>query len=177
MSSFIYKHRSMAVVTVLGAIAVGCGSDDQPGEEASSRSPAVPAGKGGPESSTSRLEQKQTGGGASQSIEQSQTSDGSSSSSSQSSSGTSVQQSSSQTSSGGVDLKTFAGTGRQTLSFNVAQPSRLVWTEKEGRSFSVEGGGITIDSSEGRGEVPLEPGNYRDVVVTGQSWTITVRTR
>ncbi len=77
----------------------------------------------------------------------------------------------------GRDMKTFSGTGSTNLSFNVEQPSRLVWTNSEGRRFSASGAGISIDSRAGRGEVALEAGDYDDVRVNGASWTIVVRPR
>ncbi len=77
----------------------------------------------------------------------------------------------------GRGIRTFSGTGRTKLSFDVEQRSRLVWTNSEGRRFSASGAGISIDSRAGRGEVALEPGDYDDVRVTGESWTIIVRPR
>lgn len=83
----------------------------------------------------------------------------------------------SSSSSSGPGVKTFSGTGTTTLSFNVEEPGRFAWTNSEGKSFSVRGDGISIDSSSGRGEVPLDPGSYDDVKVSGSSWTIVVRPR
>ena len=74
-------------------------------------------------------------------------------------------------------VKTFSGSGSTRLSFNVEEPSRFAWTNGEGRSFSARGGGLTIKSSAGRGEVALEPGSYDDVEVRGSKWTIVVRPR
>ena len=85
--------------------------------------------------------------------------------------------SSSSSSSSGPGVKTFSGNGATTLSFDVEKPARLVWTNSEGRSFSARGDGISIDSSAGRGEVPLDPGSYDGVKVRGTSWTIVVRPR
>ena len=85
--------------------------------------------------------------------------------------------SSSSSSSSGPGVKTFSGNGATTLSFDVEKPARLVWTNSEGRSFSARGDGISIDSSAGRGELPLDPGSYDAVKVRGTSWTIVVRPR
>ena len=114
------------------------------------------------ESGSSQSTSTSQGGSVSQSITQS--SNGGSSSSSSSSSSVN-------------GVKTFSGTGRTDLTFNVEQPSRLVWTHTEGRRFSASGGGISIDSRAGRGEVALEAGRYEDVRVSGASWTIVVRPR
>jgi len=74
-------------------------------------------------------------------------------------------------------VSTFSGTGATTLSFNVERPSRLAWTNSEGKTFSASGGGISVDSHRGRGEVELRPGTYDNVKVEGASWTIVVRPR
>ncbi len=84
---------------------------------------------------------------------------------------------SSSSSSSGPGVKTFSGNGATTLSFDVDEPVRLAWTNSEGRSFSARGDGISIDSSAGRGEVPLDPGSYDGVKVRGTSWTIVIRPR
>ncbi len=89
----------------------------------------------------------------------------------------SIQSSGSVSSSSGPGVKTFSGNGATTLSFGVDEPVRLAWTNSEGRSFSARGDGISIDSSAGRGEVPLDPGSYDGVKVRGTSWTIVVRPR
>ncbi len=78
---------------------------------------------------------------------------------------------------GGRGIKTFSGTGNSKLSFNVEEPSRLVWTNSEGRRFSASGAGISIDSRAGGGEVALKAGDYDDVRVSGANWTIVVRPR
>lgn len=117
------------------------------------------------------------GGSSSQSssVTQSQSGSGDQSSSiTQSSSGS---DSVSSSSSSGPGIKTFSGSGSTTLSFDVEEPSRFAWTNGEGRSFSARGGGLTIESSAGRGEVALDPGSYDDVEVRGSKWTIVVRPR
>lgn len=83
----------------------------------------------------------------------------------------------SSSSSSGPGVKTFSGNGTTTLSFNVEEPSRLAWTNSEGKRFSARGNGISIDSSSGRGEVSLDPGGYDGVKVSGSRWTIVVRPR
>jgi hypothetical protein len=83
----------------------------------------------------------------------------------------------SSSSSSGPGVKTFSGNGATTLSFNVEEPSRLAWTNSEGKRFSARGDGISIDSSSGRGEVSLDPGGYDGVKVSGSRWTIVVRPR
>ncbi len=108
---------------------------------------------------------------SSQSGSISQSSSGQSNSISQSSNGGST---STLTSNG---TKTFSGTGITKLTFGVERPSRLVWTNSEGRRFSANGGGISIDSRAGRGEVALDEDRYDDVRVSGASWTIVVRPR
>ena len=111
----------------------------------------------------------------SSSVTQSQSGSGDQSSSiTQSSSGS---DSTSSSSSSVPGLKTFSGSGSTTLSFNVDEPSRFAWTNGEGRSFAARGGGLTIESSAGRGEVALDPGSYDDVEVRGSKWTIVVRPR
>lgn len=92
----------------------------------------------------------------------------------QSSGGGSVTSSASSSSGGGI--QTMSGTGSSKLSFDVGQPSRLVWTNSEGRRFTASDDGISIDSRAGSGEVALEPGDY-DVRVSGARWTIVVRSR
>nr|MDQ3357069.1 hypothetical protein [Actinomycetota bacterium] len=99
------------------------------------------------------------------------------SSGSQSSSIVQSSGSSSSSSSSGPGVKTFSGNGATTLSFDVEEPARLAWTNSEGRSFSARGDGISIDSSAGRGELPLDPGSYDGVKVRGTSWTIVIRPR
>ena len=144
----------------------GCGSS---GNEARPTSQSQPAGGGGQASgdsdqSASSSQSSHTGSGSDQSSSiNSSSSGGSSSSSTQSSS------------SGGVS--NFSGAGATTLSFNVERPSRLVWTNSEGKRFTAKGAGISIASDRGRGEVDLRPGNYNDVKVDGDNWTLLVRPR
>ena len=93
----------------------------------------------------------------------------------QSTSGGSVTSSASSESGGAI--QTFSGSGNSKLSFDVARPSRLVWTNSKGRRFSLSGAGISIDSRAGSGEEALAAGDYDDVRVSGASWTIVVRSR
>ncbi len=131
----------------------GDDGEDESGESASSQSGSI----------------SQSVSGQSNSI--SQSSSGQSNSVSQSSNGGS---SATLTSNG---TKTFSGTGTTKLTFSVERPSRLVWTNSEGRRFSANGGGISIDSRAGRGEVALGEDRYDDVRVSGAIWTIIVRPR
>jgi hypothetical protein len=162
--------RALAVAVAAGAFAAGCGGSEEGARPASESGPAgertqaEKAGDGRPESSqSSSITQRSEGSGSSQASSLRQSGGGSSASS--------------QTTSSGSGVSTFSGSGSTTLSFNVEQPSRLVWTNSEGRPFSAEGGGISIDSRAGSGEVALEPGDYENVKVRGSNWTIVVRPR
>ena len=150
-----------------GLLAAGCGGGEEQSQPASERRPAEGGGEGarGSSQSGSISQSTRSGSGANQSTSINQRSSGGSSSSS------------SQSSSGGGGVSTFSGTGATTLSFNVERPSRLAWTNSEGKPFSATGAGISIDSRRGRGEVELHPGDYDDVKVEGASWTIVVRPR
>jgi hypothetical protein len=116
--------------------------------------------------------------GATQSNSVSQSSDGDSTNQSSSvvqRSGSGSSSSHSTSSGGGV--QTLTGTGPTTVSFNVEKPSRLSWTNAQGKAFSARGAGLSIDSREGRGEVSLDAGRYDDVKVRGSTWTIVIRPR
>ena len=159
---------TVALALAGGALAAGCGGAEE-----------RPATKSQPAGSTSDEKQTDSGpSGSNQSSSISQRSDGSGSSQSssitQSSGGSS---SSSQTAANGEGMSTFSGKGSTTLSFNVERPSRLVWTNGEGNAFSMRGGGVSVSSRAGHGELELKPGDYRDVRVRGSSWTIVVRPR
>lgn len=163
----------LALLAGAGVLAAGCGGSDEPAGRAADQTIEQRSSSG-----KSRIEQKQSGDGVSQSSSQSsQSSGGGSQSLSQTQSSSGTQSQSSSQSSGGTSVKSFAGTGRQTVSFNVEEPSRFTWTEGGGGRFEAEGDGISISSSSGGGEVELEPGNYENVRVSGGSWTITVRPR
>lgn len=97
----------------------------------------------------------------------------------QAGSGSSISQSQS-SSGGGGGVQTFSGTGRsEVTTLTVNGPSRLSWTNNEGRPFTMKDGAskISIDSTRGRGEVSLEGGTYRDIKVSGDVWTVVVRPR
>src|SRR5215210_3559739 len=158
-----------------GALGAGCGESDEEHPQGPQSEPAAaPGDRAEPGESDAR--------GADQSGSTSQRSEGgsggdSSTSITQRSTGGSSTSSSSQSSSGGRGISTFSGSGRTKLSFNVARPSRLSWTNTEGKAFSAEGSGISISSRAGRGEAELRRGSYDDVEVRGANWTIVVRPR
>jgi hypothetical protein len=158
----------VGMVLVVAGCGGGSGSQDQ----------GTQAGNTEPTGATERQvtedeEETETDSGSSQSI----TSDGGFVSQSNKVSGGSSSSSSSQTSSAGNSVRSFSGQGESNLTFNVEQPSRLSWTNDEDETFSARGGGINIDSRNGRGEIKLEPGRYEDVKVRGATWTIIVRPR
>ena len=180
----------LAVLVLAGGLAImGCGGGSGQGEgaaPASQEQREATAGDRGGQDGEPRREESEgrtgqdgepTESGSSQSTSTSQSSSGQSSSITQSSNGGSSASSSSSSTGNGQAVKTFSGTGISNLTFNVEQPSRLIWTHAEGRRFSAKGGGISIDSRAGRGEVALEAGRYEDVRVSGGSWTIVVRPR
>lgn len=98
----------------------------------------------------------------------------SSNQSNQSSSGSgSLSQSSFSTDEGMVH--TYAGSDEATITVDVDDDSRLLWSNDKGRPFSLSGaGGSAVDSSTGSGEVPLSSGKHR-LEVRGQVWTIVIR--
>jgi hypothetical protein len=100
-----------------------------------------------------------------------QSSNQSNQSSSQSGSG-SLSQSSFSTDQG--DVLTYAGTSEATITVDVDNDSRLLWSNDKGRPFRLSGAGAAIDSSDGSGEVPLSSGKHR-LQVRGQVWTIVIR--
>src|SRR5215210_6010252 len=70
---------------------------------------------------------------------------------------------------------TYAGSDEATITVDVDDDSRLLWSNDKGRPFSLSGaGGSTVDSSAGSGEVPLSGGKHR-LEVQGQVWTIVIR--
>ena len=164
----------LAFLSIAACLAIaGCGGSGQ--SEPPRNQPAEPTGaqvEQGSGKEGDRARDRDGSGGADQSASIDQSGGGSSSSVVQQNSG-----SSSQSSTGGAGVKTFSGSGSTSLSFNVEQPSRLAWTDVEGASFSARGDGISIDSRAGRGEVELAPGDYQNVKVRGQNWTIVVRPR
>ena len=101
-------------------------------------------------------------------------------------SGQSSNQSNSQSSSGSGSLSqssfstdegqvlTYAGTSKATITVDVDNDSRLLWSNDKGRPFSLSGAGETVDSSAGSGELPLASGKHR-LEVRGDVWTIVVR--
>ena len=184
--------RSSAVTRCLAALAVtvgfavvGCGGADGGG----AASPASEEGQAqteGPDGEPGRGDAEISASDDRQGGERDDSGSGSITQSSgsitQSSGGSSISQSAgggsvSSSNVGGRGIKTFSGTGSTRLSFNVQEPSRLAWTNSEGRRFAAKGAGISIDSRAGRGEVALEAGDYENVRVSGASWTIVVRPR
>jgi len=102
-------------------------------------------------------------------------------------SGQSSNQSNSQSSSGSGSLSqssfstdegmvyTYAGTDEATITVDVDDDSRLLWSNDKGRPFSLSGaGGSAVDSTAGSGEVPLSSGKHR-LEVRGDVWTIVIR--
>ena len=179
-----------ALVACLGA--VGCGGGEaspQPSEQASevrqqaetnSEGGDVSAkgGDGGDGKNGQDGEDGESvtaeGGNASQSSSVTQSGDGDQSTSIVQRSGSGG---SSSSSSSGPGVKTFSGSGSTKLSFDVKEASRFAWTNAQGRAFSAEGPGLSIDSRAGRGEAVLDPRDYDDVKVRGSNWTIVIRPR
>jgi hypothetical protein len=152
-----------------GAFAAGCGGSEEGARPAAESTPT--------QEQTEADGSREDSDGTGQSNSITQRSDGSSQSSSIRQSGGSSSSSSSQRSSGGSGVSTFSGNGRTTLSFNAERPSRLVWTNNQGERFTIEGAGISVDSRQGRGEVRLDPGEYENLKVNGENWTLVVRPR
>ncbi len=170
------------MLALAGGLAVmGCGGgSDEGGAAAPASQEEHPAENEGRDVEDGRGEDGEPGESESGSI--SQISGGSSSISQSTGGSSSISQSTGGSSSSssnvnGRGIKTFSGTGSTSVSFNVEERSRLVWTNAEGRRFSASGAGISIDSRAGSGEVALKAGNYDDVRVIGASWTIVVRPR
>lgn len=111
---------------------------------------------------------------ADQSVQQqsSQQSNGSQSSQQSSSNGGSLSQSSFSSKEGTV--YTYAGSSDTSLTVDVSQPSRLLWSNDKGKSFTLGGAGHDVSSSAGSGEVPLSPGRH-SIDVHGSVWTIVIR--
>ncbi|MDQ4072463.1 MAG: hypothetical protein M3088_06275 [Actinomycetota bacterium] len=179
----------LAVLALAGGLALtGCGggSDEGPGAAPASHegSQSETEGRAGQKGESVRAEGAEVrgqdgedGGGRDGKGRSGQDGESIESGSSivQSTSGGSVTSSASSESGGAI--QTFSGTGSSSLTFDVARPSRLVWTNSKGRHFSVSGAGISIDSRAGSGEVALAAGDYDHVRVSGASWTIVVRSR
>lgn len=185
----------LTATCLVGAILVGCGASDDTGAERAGEAvdggavegsqPTAPGS--GSQSQSSRqsdsgdqsITQSQSSTGATQSSTQSQSGSGGSQSTTQSQSCTGAGDdcSSSSRTSGANSIKTFSGSGSQTISFNVEEPSNLSFTAPAGPHFTVRGDGIAIDESGGEGSVEVEPGDYRDVRVAGERWTIVIRPR
>jgi hypothetical protein len=162
------NRSKLAVLLTAGAaalVAAGCGGSNEQSQPASQSRPSGQGAQGSGDSgqSGSISQSTQSGSGSDRSTSIHQSSSGASSSSQSSTSG------------GGVN--SFSGNGRTTLSFNVERPSRLAWTNSEGKPFSAKGGRISIDSRRGHGEIQLQPGDYNNVKVEGTTWTIVVRPR
>jgi hypothetical protein len=159
----------LSLVMAGGALVAGCGGGGDQARPASENRPAdtaqneAPGGKG--ENSNQVSGNVQNGSGSNQSSSISQQSNGD------------ANESTSQSSSSSGGVSTFSGDGPTTLSFNVEQPSRLAWTNTQGKRFTAHGGGISIDSSGGHGESELHPGTYDNVHINGASWTVVVRPR
>jgi hypothetical protein len=158
-----------------GALVAGCGESGGERPQGPESEPAAAQGEraepgesdsGGVDQSGSITQRSEGGSGGDSSTSITQDSTGGSSTSS-----------SSQSSSGGRGTSIFSGSGRTNLSFNVERPSRLSWTNTEGKAFSAEGSGISISSRAGRGEAELRRRSYDDVEVRGANWTIVVRPR
>jgi len=153
-------------VLVGGLFAAGCGASGDEARPASHSQPATGEqganDSDGSDQSKSISQSAHSGSGSDQSTSINQHSSAGSSSSTQSTSGA-----------GGVS--SFSGAGATTLSFNVEHPSRLVWTNSEGKPFTAKGAGIDIDSRSGRGEIELHAGDYNNVRVDGDNWTLLVR--
>lgn len=167
-----------------GLALMGCGGGSDQGAGAAPASQEETAGRAGQKGESVRAEGAEVRGqdgedGGGRDGEDGGGKDGESvesgSSIIQSSRGGSVTSSASSESGGAI--QTFSGTGSSNLTFDVARPSRLVWTNSKGRRFSVSGEGISIDSRAGSGEVALAAGDYDHVRVSGASWTIVVRAR
>ena len=110
--------------------------------------------------------------------EQSNTQDSSTQSSSQNGS-----QSSTQTSGGSISqssfstdkgtVRTFAGSSEATVTVDVDDDSRLLWSNDKGSPFRLSGA-VSVDSTDGSGEVALPSGRHR-LEVDGDIWTIVIR--
>ncbi len=176
---------------LVGATLVACGgADDTDAERAGQPmdGAAAEGSKPGEAGGGSQSQSSEQSAGGDQSLTQSQTSTGSSQSSTQSGSGGSQSSTQSQSCTGGdcssssrtsgaSSVKTFSGTGRQTLTFNVEEPSTLSFTAPSGPRFTLRGDGIAVDEPGGEGRIDVEPGDYKDVQVGGESWTIVNRPR
>lgn len=157
---------------------MGCGGGSDDGGAAAPASPereTETEGRDGQDGEPGQGEDGEDGAG--QDGEDGEAGSSQSNSITQSSDGGSVSSSSSSSNVNGRGIKTFSGTGSTELTFNVEQPSRLVWTNSERRRFSASGEGISIDSRAGGGEVALQAGRYEDVRVSGANWTVVVRPR
>ena len=172
---------ALSTVVAAGMIALGCGGGEEQADPASESGPAQSARQSRDEG-TSASSEDSAGEGGSVSIQSGSgssvvQSDGSSSVSSGGGSVSASGGSTSQSSTSAAGVSNFSGRGASKLSFNVERPSRLAWTNSEGKTFSAEGGGISIRSRTGRGEMELKPGDYDNVRVEGTTWTIVIRPR
>ena len=113
--------------------------------------------------------------------------DSSNQSSTQSNSQSSNQSNQSSTTSGGGSLsqssfssdegtvRLFAGTSDATITVDVSNTSRLLWSNDKGSQFRLDGaGGAAVDSSGGSGELTISSGHHR-LQVHGRVWTIVIR--
>jgi len=73
-------------------------------------------------------------------------------------------------------ISNFSGTGPVTVTFRVAERSRLAWTSA-GEAFSVLGSGISVHSRRGLGEVAIDAGDYDKVRIDGAAWTVNIQPR
>jgi hypothetical protein len=174
---------------LVGATLVACGGGDSDAERAGQTVDGAASERSQPGETGGGSQSSEQSTGGDQSLTQSQSSPGSSQSSTQSGSGGDSQSStqsqsctggdcsSSSRTSGASSVKTFSGTGRQTISFNVEEPSTLSFTPPTGPRFTLRGDGIAIDEAGGEGRVDVEAGDYQDVRVDGERWTIVVRPR
>jgi hypothetical protein len=171
------RFSAIAVVVAGAVLVASCGEGEPAGPEAGSSVEQVGEQTGKEDGARQSSEQKIRGPDGS-TVQQSEQGN-QSNQVNQSGSGSSISQSQS-SSGGGGGVQTFSGTGRsEVTTLTVNGPSRLAWTNNEGRPFTLKDGAskISVDSTRGRGEVSLEGGTYRDIKVSGDVWTVVVRPR
>ncbi len=185
MNSHRLLSGGLIATCLAGATLAACGGSEETDSERAGQTVeggAATGAKPGEAGGGSQSSKRSTSGD--QTLSQSQSSSGQSQSQSGGGSQSSTQSqscqggdcSSSSRTSGASSVRTFSGTGTQTLTFNVEEPSVLSFTAAGGR-FTVRGAGIAIDEPGGEGRTELAPGDYRDVRVAGDSWTIVIRPR
>jgi hypothetical protein len=75
----------------------------------------------------------------------------------------------------GVTMRLLAGRGASTVTFTLDGPSRLLWSNTRGRSFSLrEKAGALVKSPAGDGETRLFAGAHT-LRIDGALWTVVLR--